>query len=275
MSDDKEMKAHEDGKAGRQMTPKWLHIIYALAALSFAFLCAAAGVRAWQVGGALKGTIGHIDELAQTATKTAEETRLAASRFNEPERVARFDDYMIKQAASALANTQNTRRIGANLNTAIKEDLRPLLQDLRPRLNAQIEALTETTRTLNAQIAANGDRVQALLDEGKILVADSRLQVVDLLKELNATAHGLSVITNDPDLAKLIDNLNATSGNLAGTTGHIETITEDLAGLSNKYLEPLYKPQKRSFFGKLGAGVIQVFRYLNGAGQIVYLIGRF
>ena len=32
--------------------------------------------------------------------------------------------------------------------------------------------------------------------------------------------------------------------------GNVKLISEDLASVSNKYLCPLYKPQKRSFFGK-------------------------
>jgi hypothetical protein len=79
---------------------------------------------------------------------------------------------------------------------------------------------------------------------------------------------GISIITNDLGLPKLIENSNLTMGN-------IQITTKEIADLSTYYLNPLSHPKPTKGFNKyLFQPILKVAKIVNGTSGVLYLINR-
>src|SRR5262245_53562607 len=112
----------------------------------------------------------------------------------------------------------------------MQNHIAPAVDGLSREGQAAIGELRNTARTLDAQLAANGQAAQALLTEGTVTIAATREEAVAVLQELRATSHGLQVLTNDPSLQQAIDDLAAGTYEGKQTLANVQLISEDLAG---------------------------------------------
>ena len=256
------------------VNPKLLAYLKCAALLCLSAFLLAATFAAWKASKAID-SIAAAAEAAQKPIVSAAELSERVNKFITVDELKNLKNNLDTSTLTAQQTANAYSAVADETVRTMRRHVQPTIDKIGNEAQLTIAEARATTAELRLQIKQNGEGARALLDEGRVLIADSRAEVVDLLKELNRTADGLSVITNDPDLAATIENLNKTSLNLAGTTAHVEVISGDLEGLSQRYLRPLYEPKKRGFFGKLGNGALTVFRYATGASNIVYLIGRF
>lgn len=180
--------------------------------------------------------------------------------------------YARVQAASVLATSNNSRKLADNLNETVKE--------LRPKISSNLEEseklITSLSKVLNQaefQLKQNGDAAKETILAGKqtleelsSFTATTKTEVVLLLKEATKTTQGISVITNDPELASVIRNANLNLANLAVVSDALGKVAKDFA---------YGTPPKN----KLDKFLIRPFKYavrlFAGATQLLVLIERF
>ena len=260
------------------MRPNWLNALYALAALAFAFLCAAGGWRAWQVGGALKATVEQYGKTGKSASELTERVNKFITE-DELKNIKKNFDTSIQSGQQTA--TGATLTAGAVYDTLVKH-AQPMIDDFRKRGNAQIEATTELTNELKRQIEGNGNRAQALLLEGENTIREARLIIVDsredfiaAVKSLKQAGYQAEILTDQDHLGKASLELAETLEHTADITGSGAAIGKDIENLSAAKIRPLYEPQKRGFFGKFLNAFSTVVKFTRGASTIIVLAGQF
>lgn len=187
------------------MTPRWLSLIYALAALSFAFLCVAAGIRAWQVGGEAKKTIKHADELVVTANRTATEAK--------PKVLDTLDS--VKGAADEGKEAmKNTKAATKSLQVAADQSQIFYSEQLAYFRSGSVQ------RTV-AEALVGVRNFSALALNANLTARDFRLKTQPKIDEIIDQANMTVVKANElfarPSIPKLIDDGQRLTGNLADT----------------------------------------------------------
>lgn len=203
-------------------------------------------------------------ELAETSTKS----RIVVESVATTERIREFNNYLDLLNYNSQLITNDLRfAIAENLATsrAVRAEILPVIQ----KVGNNLEESRKTIVEVREQIKQNGDELHKLLQQGNTLLIKSESELIATLQNINKTANGLQVLTNDPELTNLIKNSNLTMAN-------IQVTTKELADLSTHLIEPIVRPRKTKGLNKyLLQPTLKVFRFLNGTGNIVYLVSRF
>jgi type IV secretory pathway TrbF-like protein len=226
--------------------------------------------------------------------ETAEETRASMVEVRDAAgRMNRFltEERMIEQAArlehsndalQIMANTYS--EVGYSTKSVLDEHVAPAVDLLSvsvdQRMRSMDRKVSEFLDVASIQIGRNG---QALYDN-QVKIGDSinasvvsfnrRLnasEIDQMLTDLAAAGHNVRVVTEDPEIARMLDessrlvtNAADTAGNLAGTTKSVE-----------RYVDTkLFPPPPKGFWNKFKHGLKVTVQWVALGGSAVYPLIR-
>jgi len=196
--------------------------------------------------------------------------------FINTERLSYIDQATRSQIKSTDEATKGATRLTVATVNTLEQHIQPAIDELRTEaketlttLKQEVNELKSLTQTTTEQIQQNGEQVKALLERGEIILAKSEPELLATLAKLKESSQALEILTNDPAVAKILHNIR-------DGTYHVSLISKDLQQLTHKTIEPIInpKPPKNSFDKYFIRPTIKVFKIVNGAGNVLFLIDR-
>lgn len=167
----------------------------------------------------------------------------------------------------------NTQVAQNDIRAAIAESKQTsimLRQKAEPILISANELVKEGTATvaeLKHQIKQNGDGINNI-------ITTTEPELVAMLKELRKTSEKITILTNDENIPKIVNNLERTTKELGETSANIEVVTGQVAALSVKTIDPIVNPPKQTGIKKVLVPAYQIFKSVTALGQILLVIER-
>ncbi len=257
------------------MTKENTALIVKTAASTFALL--GIGAAAFVMAFILFSNRASINTIINNSRDISSNTKASTERLDKfltNERLVRLDEALQVQLDATEQTTINYALVAKDTRDTLKNHVQPAIDELRLHSKQTFEDVHKISMELNTQIHNNGNAINALLDETRLTVVETRQQVLAELQELNKVTHGLSVITNDPEIIELIKNSNRAMSNTADTIGNIEVITKETADLATHLIEPILRPKPAKGLAKVYRPVVRVLRTLSGAGNVLFLLDR-
>lgn len=186
-----------------------------------------------------------------------------------------------KEAQNTTSVANSAKAAVDTVNKVVGSDLAGLVQDVRSEVksnssefSANLVSARKLTDEATRQLTQNGDSIKTFLNQGNALFATEG-EIPQILAELKGTIHGVNVITNDPNLKPIIENMQKNTLNLAGITYNVELMTEDGAeiteAIKGKVIE---KPPKNAADKYFWRPTVKILKVASGLGYLVYLFGR-
>lgn len=217
---------------------------------------------------AIENSANNLETTTKEIAATSAKSRIVVDSIATTERIKEFNNYLDLLNYNSQLITNDLRfAIAENLTTSreVRKELLPVIRGVA----ANLEESKATIIEVREQIKQNGDEFHKLLQQGNTLLIKSESELLATLANINKTANGLQVLTNDSNLTELIKNSNLTMAN-------IQVTTKELADLSTHLIEPIVRPRKTKGLNKyLLQPTLKVLRVLNGTGNLVYLVSRF
>lgn len=191
------------------MTPKWLQVLYGIAALGVAVFFFVAAWVTWQA----RSIPLHINGVLTRAEGV--ESKLNASAIN-------LDKATAAWSASAKAQSDAVTDLATDARGSISAvDL--TLASLRSNsdaVNRELASLKETTdaaTTLTAALAKDAGTANDTIQKAQ-----------PLLEAYTRSGNDLDALLKDKAIHATVENLATTSGNIAGITGSVDKMTAHL-----------------------------------------------
>lgn len=222
----------------------------------------------------------EIDKIISNVEDTTNEARLSSIKVKDttyrlekfssdiltPEMSKNIVNYINVQNENSMILVNEVNKIAEETNKSqreIRERLYPAIDKLPGLVDAGIEVVQEVRQ----QVKQNGDSANAL-----IVSTNDELKVI--LKELSQTSKNITILTNDPNIPLIIENLKVSAEGVSKNLSNIEIITANLAALSDKLITPIINPPKQTGIKKILVPLYRVFRFVNASGNLLLLIER-
>jgi hypothetical protein len=216
-------------------------------------------------------------------------TNVEATTSSTQKASDRFENYFTDDVMDAIRNdfsvsagsAQQTATSSAGLadtiSSSFNHHINPLIdtyntegKSVLSALAGQVTLLQTLTQEMTRQVKQNGDSFNTVLTTFNATIVQSREEALRLIKETANAAHGVSVITNDSEIAEGIHSA-------AGSMKNVEVITGELAELSKHTIEPIVNPPapKNGFDKFFVRPTLKVLKFVSGVGNVFYIVGRF
>ncbi len=236
----------------------------------------------WLIGetalliGQVRETINKVSPEVVSSTSHTKSVIEKLDNFINTERLSYIDQATRSQIKSTDEATKGATRLTVATVNTLEQHIQPAIDELRIEaketlitLKQEVNELKSLTQATTEQIQQNGEQVKAILERGEIILAKSEPELLATLALLKESSQALEILTNDPAVAKILHNIR-------DGTYHVSLISEDLQQLTHKTIEPIInpKPPKNSFDKYFIRPTIKVFKIVNGAGNVLFLIDR-
>jgi hypothetical protein len=138
--------------------------------------------------------------------------------------------------------------------------------------NLAILELKEVAGETRIQIKQNGDNLADILKNGNALIAPEG-KIAKVMEELQGSLHGINIITNDPNLPRLLNNANVTMKNLGDITYNANLVVYESARLSKYFTDKIIGTPPKNWADKyIFRPTVTILKTVGGFGQVFYLL---
>jgi hypothetical protein len=224
----------------------------------------------------VRETVSKVSPEVISSTSHTKSVIEKLDNFINTERLSYIDQATRSQIKSTDEATKGATRLTVATVNTLEQHIQPAIDELRNEgketlitLKQEVNELKSLTQTTTQQIQQNGEQVKVILERGEFILAKSEPELLSTLSRLKESAEAIEILTNDPALAETLRSIR-------DGTYHVSLISEDLQQLAHKTIKPIInpKPPKNSFDKYFIRPTIKVFRILNGAGNVLFLIDR-
>ena len=206
-------------------------------------------------------------DLAEFSSETL--TSNQAKELNNLIEIQSYNSQVISNEIRSISTEAKATQI------ELRQTLIPIVKDIKPLLGEVNNLVVEARR----QVKQNGDEVASQIHSNgqaiNSILTKTEPEVIAILKELRASSEHITVLTNDPSIPTILHNLESTSSNTSKTTSNIEVLTGELSELSKHLIEPIIHPPKRTGIKRIIGPLYTVFKFVNGTGNLFYIIQKF